>query len=275
MKFNYGNTTKKSPKKPVTHMGDTMGSFGTSEFPVLASQKVINRFSIFIDNCLEDVQEMRQAVYVLGLAQDEDEVTIFLNSPGGSIDSCQMFMQAMQQCKAEIFVQGSGTIASAAAIILASANSFSLEPHTSILYHSASGGTYGAMKDNVEYSVFSKRQVERFGNYHTAGLFSRAELNRIYNEKFEHWMDVQEFCERFRRKVACVDIVEDVIQEMDISYQDITPEVFTEMMLDAVETYDAAQLELEAQKAKRKPAKRKQKPAALPEQTCSGSCECK
>lgn len=211
--------------------GDTAGFGGNDgEFAVLTSQKVSNQYSIFIDNSLDTPQDMRYAIQVLATAQESDEVLMFLNSPGGSVDAAQALINVMMQCEAPITVIGSGTIASAAAIILSACESFQLDPFCSVMYHPCTGGYGGTMDDIVGYGTFQKKQTEDLLNYYAIGILTEEELRQIHVEKATIWLSTKDFTERFKRKMQAQERLSDYIEEAGINPQEITPSVYISLM---------------------------------------------
>jgi len=252
MKFLKQN--KQQPKRFSRQNSDTTQIDTGSEFPVLVDTKQIHRFNIFIDNALHDCQEMRSAVQVLGMAQQDDFVTVHLNTPGGSVDSGLAFLNAMQQCEAPVHITGTGTIASMGAIILSACESFQLEPFSSIMYHSVSFGYASDAVDVVNYAKFTKEQSEQMMAYYCVGILSAQELDGIFNRKDVIWLNAEQFSERFRRKMQCQDLMMEFLDENDIPPSEVTPAKYVEYMKLVMEIYEQQQAEkaLAAAKPKRK-----------------------
>jgi len=275
--FRHGSSKETPSKKFFRSFGDSTGFDQEDSFLVGVAQKTSNVFTIFIDNQISSAQDFRNATQVFHLATPDDEVNVILASPGGSIDGGMAFLQAEQECRGRITYFGSGVVASMAAIILCNAEEFTLHPHSSVMLHSASFGAGGPAIDTERYSTFMRSQCENFMNFYCSGVLSRDELKNIYNNKFEMWLTSSEFVDRWKRKKACQETMANMFKLGDVDPEQLSPEDYVELMLDLVDDYELQKIEEAeaAERAKRKPAKRKQKPVALPDQGCSGSCDCK
>ena len=168
----------------------------TQPFPVSSYPKGYV-FNIFINEILDSPEDFIEAVTALNMASSEDDVVIHLNSSGGSIDAVDTLLFEMSKCAGNIHIKASGTVASAATLILLAGHSFELSPYTNILFHSASFGTYGKSADVVEYSTFVKAQTERLMRDYYKDILSDDELHDVFENKKEFWMDSDDFCNRF------------------------------------------------------------------------------
>lgn len=253
--------------------GDSTGISADVEFPVFTSQKVINRHSIFIDNALDSPQDFRYALQTLAMAQEEDDVLVFLNSPGGSVDAAQAFINLMQQCEANITVIGSGTIASAAALILSASESFQLDPFCSVMYHPCTGGYGGTMDDIEGYGAFQKKQTENLLNYHAIGILTEEELRQIHVEKKTIWLDTESFTSRFRRKIKAQDALMEYIDEAGIAQHNVTPAMYVDLMKIVLKDIEQQELET-AKKPTKKPRAKKAAPVSVKECCGEAGCSC-
>jgi len=277
MKYGYSSIKKDSPQKPRPVLGDSLGFTQEDGFKVGVTSKQVHSFNMFLDNQISSAQDFRDFTQVFMMANEDDRVNIFLCTPGGDVDGTMMFLQAEQMCQAPVTYFASGTVYSAGAIILCNAQDLSLHPHTTIGLHCASFGAAGKAIDAEEYAIFSRKKLEDFLAYHCSGVLSREDLHNIFINKKELLLGAAEFMQRWMRKQDCLETMASLFKQGERDPSKLSPEDYTELMLDLVESYEEEKLEEAeaAERAKRKPAKRKAKPAVLPEQSCSGSCDCK
>ena len=106
------------------------------------------------------------------LAADSDEdIKIFINSPGGHVESGDTIFDMIRFVKPKVKVIGTGWVASAGALIYAAAereNRYSL-PNTRFLLHQPMGGVRGQAQD-------IKIEAEEI-------IKMRERLNRIFSEQ--------------------------------------------------------------------------------------------
>jgi ATP-dependent Clp protease protease subunit len=92
--------------------------------------------------------EITKRLLVLA-AESDDEIKIFINSPGGHVESGDTIFDMIRFVKAPVKVIGTGWVASAGALIYAAAereNRYSL-PNTRFLLHQPAGGMQGQASD--------------------------------------------------------------------------------------------------------------------------------
>jgi len=104
--------------------------------------------TIFGEINMKLAQEVTQKLLVLAADSDED-IKIFINSPGGHVESGDTIYDMIRFVKPKVKVIGTGWVASAGALIYAAAdkeNRYSL-PNTRFLLHQPMGGAVGQATD--------------------------------------------------------------------------------------------------------------------------------
>lgn len=89
-------------------------------------------------------REVVQQLHILAAIND-DPIQVFINSPGGHVESGDMIFDAIRFISPKVIMVGSGSVASAGALIYVAAdkeNRYSL-PNTRFLLHQPSGGMQG------------------------------------------------------------------------------------------------------------------------------------
>lgn len=177
-------------------------------FSVRATQQVSTHYICDIFDVLENLSDIEETLFVLGIAEEQDQVTIRLNCQGGAHTVGDALIMAMINCAAPIHIQASGVVASYATFILLQADSFELSPFADILCHSASFGYGGKMTETKEAVDFQYKQAEKLIRHYYQHFFTEEELEKIIGG-YEHFMDASEFIERWNiRNEALVGEVE-------------------------------------------------------------------
>lgn len=176
--------------------------FQDKVFPVSILPQVSKIYNINIDGEIGDAECMQEAILALTLAEEQDQIIININSPGGNISTTDSLMMAMTKCNAPIHAVVSGTCASAATLILMCVDSFELSPFCSFLFHSGSFGTYGKQHDVVTETKFFHEQMQRIMRYHYAGFFNEVELGDLVSNKRELWLTSDEVMERMEKRIV-------------------------------------------------------------------------
>ncbi|HUP86020.1 MAG TPA: ATP-dependent Clp protease proteolytic subunit [Acidimicrobiales bacterium] len=116
----------------------------------------------------------------LEAADPEREISLYINSPGGSMNAMFAIYDAMQFMKAPVATYCSGLAASAAAVILASgaAGRRHALPNARILIHQPHGGAQGQSVDieiQAREMAFLRRRMHEILAFHTGQSVERVE----------------------------------------------------------------------------------------------------
>lgn len=104
--------------------------------------------TIFGEINMRKAQEVTQQLLLLA-ANSDDPIKVFINSPGGHVESGDTIFDMIRFVKPPVKVIGTGWVASAGALIFAAAdkeNRYSL-PNTRFLLHQPAGGAMGQATD--------------------------------------------------------------------------------------------------------------------------------
>lgn len=126
--------------------------------------------------------------------QDADEdVNMYINSPGGQIGSMYAIYDCMSYIKNDIVTLGLGTIASAASFILAAGTKgkrFAL-PNSGIMIHELSGGMGGKVTDMELYTKRSLYLKEKMAEQYHEFTGKDIETIKLDMER-DHWLTAEE-----------------------------------------------------------------------------------
>ncbi len=126
--------------------------------------------TIFGEINMKVAREVTEKLMLLAADSDED-IKIFINSPGGHVESGDTIFDMIRFVKPTVKVVGTGWVASAGALIYAAAereNRFSL-PNTRFLLHQPMGGVRGQAQD---IAIEAEEIIKM-----------RERLNRIFSEQ--------------------------------------------------------------------------------------------
>lgn len=126
--------------------------------------------TIFGEINMKLAREVTEKLMLLAADSDED-IKIFINSPGGHVESGDTIFDMIRFIKPTVKIVGTGWVASAGALIYAAAekeNRFSL-PNTRFLLHQPMGGVRGQAQD---IAIEAEEIIKM-----------RERLNRIFSEQ--------------------------------------------------------------------------------------------
>ena len=123
---------------------DKRNGFGSMEEKLLKNRTIL----IYGEINMELAMDITKRLLILD-AESQDEIRIFINSPGGHVESGDTIFDMIRFVKSPVKVIGTGWVASAGALIFAAAereNRYSL-PNTRFLLHQPAGGASGQAAD--------------------------------------------------------------------------------------------------------------------------------
>ena len=123
---------------------DKRDGFRSMEEKLLKNRTIL----IYGEINMELAMDITKRLLILD-AESQDEIRIFINSPGGHVESGDTIFDMIRFVKSPVKVIGTGWVASAGALIFAAAereNRYSL-PNTRFLLHQPAGGASGQAAD--------------------------------------------------------------------------------------------------------------------------------
>jgi ATP-dependent Clp protease protease subunit len=157
--------------------GATGMNFDDSVFNRLLKERII-----FLGTQFEDsMANMICAQLLLLNAEDpERDITLYINSPGGSVTSGMAIYDTMQYVTNDVATLGLGLAASMGQFILcagAAGKRYAL-PHTRIMMHQPSGGIGGSASDiaiQAEQMLYTKKLMQERIAFHTGQTIEQIE----------------------------------------------------------------------------------------------------
>lgn len=137
--------------------------------------------------------------HTLNSAMADKIVHVYLNSPGGIIDSANMVYFAMKNSKAKIIGHLSGSVASAATMLTMACDEITVTPFTQFMIHNYSGGVAGKGKEAKDQMDFVNNEINiSFRDYY-AGFLSEEEISDVIDDH-DIWLNSREVLERWDNK---------------------------------------------------------------------------
>jgi ATP-dependent Clp protease, protease subunit len=167
------------------------------EQPVQAPQiekALFDSRTLFLTGEINDIQARRIAQGLTAYAAvSDDPITLILSSPGGHVESGDMIHDMIRFVKPRVKILGTGWVASAGALIFASApreDRFCL-PNTRFLLHEPRGGVGGAASDVEIQAREIIRMRERLNRIFAAATGQTYEKIKEDTDR-DYWMQAEE-----------------------------------------------------------------------------------
>ena len=162
--------------------------------------KETDTIKIYLTNAIEEPLNYNEACYMLDTATKNTVVEIYLNTPGGVIDSAFMLADAIKRTKATVKAYLSGTVASAGTLVTMVCDQVEVSPHLSFMIHNYSGGMSGKGHEMKARQKFTDDHLnEAFKSFYS-GFLTDEEMGRVI-EGTDLWMNSTEVQERWNSRV--------------------------------------------------------------------------
>jgi len=160
------------------------GDAGPSDLDGHIYQRLLKERIVFLGSEVRDDNSNAICAQMLLLNAEDPEADIFLyiNSPGGSVDSGMAIYDTMQYVSNDVVTVSMGLAASMGQFLLAAGTAgkrYSL-PHARIMMHQPSGGIGGSASDikiQAEQSLLLKKQLNELQALHTGQSIEQIEID--------------------------------------------------------------------------------------------------
>lgn len=157
---------------------------GPSDLDGHIYQRLLKERIIFLGSEVRDSNSNAICAQMLLLNAEDPETDIFLyiNSPGGSVDSGMAIYDTMQFISNDVATVGMGLAASMGQFLLAAGTKgkrYAL-PHARIMMHQPSGGIGGSASDikiQAQQSILLKKQLNQLQSLHSGQTVDQIELD--------------------------------------------------------------------------------------------------
>ena len=123
---------------------------------------------------------------ILQEAHEEDQIIFYFDSPGGRIDTLNLFLNALRRCKSKYILARVNYAASAAALLALYCDNIEFNTNSTLMLHTYSGGYRGKGQE-------VQSEVEHYGkNYNELNKYI---LQKILTDKeIQELLDGKDFC---------------------------------------------------------------------------------
>lgn len=159
---------------------------------------------VYLTGAIDEPHNYNEMCYLLGAADTDTRVDIYLNTPGGIIDSAFMIANSILNSNALVVAHLSGTVASAGTLISMACDEVLPTPHLSFMIHNYSGGMAGKGHEMKARQKFTDDHLnEAFKSFYS-GFLTDEEMERVI-EGTDLWMGTEEVIERWANRQSFLD----------------------------------------------------------------------
>lgn len=158
-----------------------------------------NKYSIYIYNEIERPKEYTDVFHLIRNARSVDKIEIYINSPGGDMDTVCSFSSCFEECMAEVTTIVDGNADSAAFVLLCMGDVLRISEMSSMLAHNVRISTNLGTLNNVNsYINSSKQMYNRLLKKYCSKILSEQEIHDIIHNDAEIQLSSEEVINRLK-----------------------------------------------------------------------------
>jgi len=155
------------------------------------SKTISQLHEFYLSGEITEPEDYIEWLDVIRSAGEQDTVKIYINSPGGNVDTAIQFMQVLKGTSAYVICSVEGACMSAATMIFLSADELEICDHALFMFHNYAGGAFGKggeIYDQIQFErAWSRKLLESV--YHH--FLSPTEITQMLDNK-DIWLDSDE-----------------------------------------------------------------------------------
>lgn len=188
----------KNPDRRLDDDMDEEESYPETGIQMYSKQNIIQSVDVYLDQNIGPLAYYRNLIYFMHNMQEQDELRIWIDNYGGSLDTALAIVDAMRQAEGKITCIVSGNAASAASLIALSADSLVVGDHSRFMCHVVTYGTGASKQGDIENLVaYSTKMIRNFTQKAYEGFMTQGELEQMWMGK-DFWMDSDEVVQRLK-----------------------------------------------------------------------------
>lgn len=138
-------------------------------------------------------------INILKTAEQHDTIFIYLNTPGGHLNTVVQIISAMKQSNATVITSIEGEVCSAGTLIFLSGNKYIINPNSTFMVHNYSGGVIGKGHEIASQSKYRGEYAKELMNDVYKDFLTQQEIDDVLNGK-DIWLSSKDVIKRLNSK---------------------------------------------------------------------------
>lgn len=160
------------------------------------------RYNVYLDRQVDRPVEYRNLTEFLFQAKQGDKFRLYLNGPGGHMDSCIQLIHALANTLGETEAHLLGEVNSAHSNIFMACDTHVVYPYSMMMVHTFSGGFGGKGHDSARASIaYNEITANAYGDLYD-GFLTDEELNNVLINNQDLYFHGQDIADRLGRVYA-------------------------------------------------------------------------
>lgn len=167
---------------------------------VNSRETVYKTYDVYLDDEITDPPDYRELISLLMNSSEDDVINLYINSPGGNLDSATSIITAIQCCTGNVTAYLMGACHSAASIITMYCTQVHVFDSAYMMAHTASFGSSGNTSTIKAHTDFTVSQVEKLLDDAYEGFLTKDELAKVKNG-VEVWFNSKQIVSRLKTRL--------------------------------------------------------------------------
>ena len=120
---------------------------------------------------------------ILEEAHEEDVIIFYFNSPGGSVQTLNLFINALRRCKSKTVVARVNYAASAAALLALFCDNIEFNTNSTLMLHTYSSLMHGKSQEIESEMIHNKHEYEKLISFICSKILSEKDIEELFNGK--------------------------------------------------------------------------------------------
>ncbi len=163
------------------------------------TERTARQFDIFLDDEIGSPSEYRELISILFGASEIDDISLFINCPGGQLDSALASIEGIKFTQANVTAVLVGACHSAASMIMMYCHNVIVTESAYSMIHTASYGSSGNTSNVKAHTDFTSKQVDKLLDDTYEGFLSKEEMANV-KKGVELWLSAEELQERLMKR---------------------------------------------------------------------------
>jgi ATP-dependent protease ClpP protease subunit len=165
----------------------------------------------YISDSINDPKNYVDMIHRIKTASPNDIIYIYLNTPGGRLDTGIQIINAMRASAAHIVTVLEGEVCSLGTLIFLSGDEFTVHDNCMFMIHNFSSGTHGKGNEQLARIESTVRWFKKLAKDTYIPFLSEEELDEVLEGK-DMWMDSDEVRKRLKKMVK---LMQDAMDEAE------------------------------------------------------------
>lgn len=159
----------------------------------------VNLYHFYIITEIGEPESFLDLINTLKTAEEHDTIFIYLNTPGGALQTTIQILSAIARCSATVVTCLEGEVCSAGTLIFLSGDKHIVNPNCTFMIHNYSHWLGGKGNDVALRVKYSEQYFKKLASDLYKGFLTEREIDQVVQGK-DYWMDSDEVIERLNTR---------------------------------------------------------------------------